>query len=196
MYDPRANYGPSGFDIRSMFKGRLIYNLPFGKDRMFLNKSMVLDEVIGGWQTSATLVWQSGNPFTPVMANNTTYAQDGVQFANVGPGVGWYAEGHNIGPNGSWFNVAAFTRPAPGTYGDAGRDSLRGPALSNIDFSLAKTFDIWERTKFELRVAASNVLNHPSFGLPDTNIGPGHSGVITSLTVGGRSAQIFGKISF
>ena len=196
MYDPRANYGPSGFDIRSMFKGRIIYNLPFGKDRMFLNKSMVLDEVIGGWQTSATIVWQSGNPFTPVMANNTTYAQDGDQFANVVSGVGWYAGGHQIGPNGSWFNVNAFGPPTPGTYGDAGRDSLRGPGLSDINFSLAKTFDIWEKTKFELRVAANNVLNHPSFGLPDTSIGPGHSGVITSLTVGGRTAQIFGKISF
>lgn len=196
-WDLRSNYGPAAYDIRSMFKGRIVYKLPFGKGAQFLNSNSILDEVIGGWQTAATVQWQSGNPFTPEEWDYwNTYSQGGGLFANVVPGVNPYAGGRKIGPNASWYNANAFSNPPAGTYGDAGRNSLRGPSLSNINFSLGKNFTIWRESKFQLRADASNVLNHPSFGLPDGVMGPGHTPSVTSLTVGGRAVELIGRITF
>jgi len=48
----------------------------------------------------------------------------------------------------------------------------------------------------EFRADATNVLNHPSWAQPDSNIGPGHSATISSATVGGRTMQLMGKIVF
>jgi hypothetical protein len=196
MYDVRADYGPAAFDVRHMFKGRLVYKLPVGKGQKFLNNSTIADEVVGGWQTSATIQWQTGNPFTVVTANNNDYAQSGAQYPNVVPGVNPYAGAHQIGPNSNWFNEAAFSQPDAGTYGNSRRDTLRAPGYSNINFSLGKNFNIWEKTTFLLRIDASNVLNHPSFGQPNANWGPGQISSISSVTDGGRSAEILGKISF
>jgi hypothetical protein len=200
-YDLRQSYGPADYDIRSMFKGRVVYKVPFGRGQRFLNNSAIADEIIGGWQASSTIVWQSGNPFTAQMQNGgDDYAQSGTQLPNVVPGVSpWSGVHHQIGPNLNWFNEAAFTAPAAGTFGDSGRNTLRGPDLSNINFSLGKNFTIWRERVFQLRADASNIFNHPSFGLANGSISaiPGtvNSG-ITSVTVGGRNVAIIGKISF
>lgn len=190
-YDPRANYGPSNFDIRDMFKGQIIYELPFGKGRSFLNHNNLLDEAVGGWLTSATIVAQTGNPFTVVMAHNTSYSQAGDQYPNVvgNPRLA------NPSPS-EWFNVNAFAAPAPGTFGDSGRNSLYGPGLLNVNFSLSKTLQLRDGVSMQISADATNVINHPSFGLPDSAIGPGHDAQIRSVTVGGRALQLVGKIRF
>jgi hypothetical protein len=187
-----ANYGPSDFDVRNMFKGRISYQLPVGKGQRFLNSDSVPAQILGGWQTAATIQWQSGNSFTPTMVNNTSYAGSGTQYPNL---VGNPKSGPH-GTTAEWFNVDAFAAPDPGTFGNVRRDSVYGPGLSNINFSLGKNFPIWERVAMQIRVDASNVLNHPSFGLPDSGIGPGHTGQITSVTVGGRAAELVGRITF
>ncbi len=60
---PSANYGNSNFDIRNAFRGYAIYELPFGRNRQFLNNNTLLDEVVGGWQLATTIIVQSGQPF-------------------------------------------------------------------------------------------------------------------------------------
>jgi hypothetical protein len=193
-YDPSANYGPADYDIRSMFKGRIVYALPVGRGGGFFNRNPVLAETLGGWQTSATIIAQSGNPFTPLMQTNTDYSQAGDLYPNPVSSIS-----PTSGPHGTtqeWFNVNAFAPPPPGTYGTVGRDSLRGPGLSDVNFSLGKNFSIWRESKLQIRIDTTNVLNHPSFGLPDNYIGPGHNAQITSVTVGGRAVELLGKISF
>jgi hypothetical protein len=192
-YYPGRNYGPSNFDIRHMFKGEVIYNLPFGRGRTFLNKSAVLDQVIGGWTLSGTLVVQTGNPFTPYMLVNNSYSlsSNAVQYPNV--------VGNPMLANptiSSWFNVNALAAPLPGTFGNMGRNILYGPGLSDVNMSLQKTFSITERIKLDFMANATNVLNHPSFAQPDRLIGPGHVGQITGVTVGGRQMEIVGKLRF
>lgn len=190
-YNPGANYGPSNFDIRNMFKGNVLYEIPIGKGRKFWNNNREIDETIGGWQVSATIVKQSGNPFTVHMANNNSYSQAGDQYPNV--------VGNPQLVNRStkeWFNVAAFAAPAAGTFGNSGRNSLYGPGLTEVNLSLAKKFPIRGSISFELNGEATNVLNHPSFGLPDSFIGPGHIGQIRTVTVGGRAIQVVGRLRF
>jgi hypothetical protein len=192
-YNPMANYGASNFDIRNMFKSQAIYELPFGKGRRFFTSGNALNQVIGGWTMSATYVAQGGNPFTPYMLVNNSYAQSS--------NMSWYPNqvGNpklaNRGING-WFNTAAYAAPAPGTFGNMRRNSVYGPGMNVMNASLHKKFPIYERVAFDFSANATNVLNHASFGEPDPVIGPGHNALIRSVTVGGRSMELVGKITF
>ena len=64
-----------------------------------------------------------------------------------------------------WFNTAAFTRNAIGTYGSAGRNDMRRPGVVNLNLSLFRVFKINEGVKVDLRAEAFNALNHPNFDL-------------------------------
>lgn len=190
-YEPRQNYGPSNFDIRDMFKGQVIYDLPFGQGRPFLNHNRLLEEAFGGWMSSATIVAETGRPFTVVMQHNTSYSQAGQLRPNV--------VGSPILRNPSpleWFNVNAYAAPAPGTFGDSGRNTLYGPGLLNVNFALSKTFRITHGVTFHFGADATNAINHPSFGQPNGSIGSGNAGQIRSVSIGGRTMQLVGKIRF
>jgi hypothetical protein len=199
-FKPSDNYGSSNFDIRNMFKGQAIYNLPFGRNRTFLNSSTLLDEIVGGWQASATFVIQGGNPLSITTgSHNSSNNQSGdyTQYPNV---VGkWQLSGSTKSRLSEWYNLNAFAVPAPYTYGNYRRNSIYGPGLADMDGSLGKTFALWPERgiNLEIRGEATNVLNHPSFGQPGNNaIGPGQSAQITGVTVGGRTMQLYGRISF
>lgn len=195
-FSPSANYGPSNFDIRNILKGQVVYDLPIGKGMRFLNNNQLLDEAIGGWETSATIIAQGGNPFPLTTGNdNTSFNQTGgyTQYPNrIGDPLA-VPGGRSIN---NWYNLNAFAVPAPGTYGNERRNSLYGPGLTDVNFSLGKTFPIWREVLMEIRGEADNVLNHPSFGQPGTTVGPGSNATITSVTVGGRTMQLYGRISF
>ena len=193
------NYSNSNFDIRNMFKGQAIYKLPFGRGAMFLNKNLVADEVLGGWQIAGTFVVQGGNPIAITTGNNnSSNNQSGsyTQYANLVGNVHEVPGGRSLN---EWYNLSALAVPAPYTYGNFIRNIVYGPGLSNVSFSLGKSFDLWpERgVKFQIRADASNALNHASFGQPGNNaIGQGESAQITGTTVGGRALQLYGRISF
>lgn len=207
-YNPHDNYSQSNFDIRHMFKGEAVYKLPFGKDAQFLNKSTLADEIVGGWQISSTFMAQTGNPLSITTGdNNSSNNQSGghTQYANL---IGNYKTSytdpvkHITYPYHSlnaWYNLNAFQVPAPYTYGNFRRNIVVGPGLTDVNFSVGKTFDLWpERdVKFQIRGDARNILNHPSFGQPGNNaIGSGQSAQITGVTVGGRAWQIYARMSF
>jgi hypothetical protein len=194
-YDPMANYGSSNFDVRHMFKGHLSYDLPFGIGRSFAHSSKPLDAAIGGWRLFADLIVQTGSPFTPTMATNNSYAQSSnmVWYPNVVGSPTAVPGGQNID---TWFNVNAFAAPTPGTFGNMGRNAVYGPGLSAVNSSLTKIFSFTERLKLEFSANAANLLNHPSFALPDRQIGPGHKGQITGTSVGAREMELVAKFRF
>jgi hypothetical protein len=195
-YVPSANHGAANFDVRQMFKAYGIYDLPFGTGRRFLNNNKVLDEGIGGWTLSATWLGQGGNPFTPYMLTNNSYASTGAS------GFQWFPDQVAKNPKSGagtiahWFNSSAFASPTPGTLGNMRRNSIYGPGVYVMNASIRKTFPIWERVSFDFSANATNVLNHPSFGQPDLNIGGTHSAAITTVTQGGRNLELIGKLRF
>jgi hypothetical protein len=201
-YDPSANYGNSNFDVRNSFKGNVLYQLPFGRGRQFLNSNELLDEVIGGWQASSTIVLLDGQPFTAVMQDGSnSYSLAGSNFAWF-PNRTGSTSLKNRGVS-QWFNEAAFAVPASGTFGNEGRNSLTGPGFNRINLSLGKTFDIWEQVHLQIRADANNAFNHPSFGLPDNNLTVSTSGAIatgtskiTTLSDPGRTMQLSARFSF
>jgi hypothetical protein len=194
-YAPMANYGSSNFDVRHMFKGHAGYDLPFGRGRRFVNSNRALDMAIGGWRLFSDFVIQSGSPFTPSMATNNSYSlsTNNLWFPNVVGDPKAVTGGQTIN---SWFNVNAFAAPAPGTFGNMGRNIVYGPKLSAVNASLTKTFVFTERLKLDFSASATNLLNHPSFALPDKLIGPGHIGQITGVSVGSRQMELVAKFRF
>jgi hypothetical protein len=202
-YDPAANYGHSNFDVPHMWKGAVVYEVPLGKGHSVLNQSGVLDAIFGGWQTSAIFVAQSGAPYTVAMSSNNGL---GSQAGNWYPDVAGNPKVSNPTIL-QWFNQLAYKQPALLTYGNSGRNTLRGPGLSDVDFSLGKVFSLpkSERAKLLLRFDAANVLNHPSFGQPNANLNPTalarqqpdpSVGKITGVTVNGRNIQLGARFSF
>lgn len=214
-YAPSQNYSNSNFDIRHMFKGNLVYQLPFGKGRQFMNTNLIADEVLGGWETGWTFMAQTGNPVLITTGNqNSSNNQSGgyTQYANL---VGNYkttdpVTGQRYHSLMEWYNVSAFAVPPAFTYGNFRRNIVYGPDLVDFNFSLGKTFDVWpdRNMQFEMRGMASNIFNHPSFGQPGGNsigIPPtyndqgqltGTQAQITGTTVGGRTWEMYGRFSF
>jgi hypothetical protein len=197
-YVPHSNWGAANFDVRQMFKAYGTYELPFGRGRRFLNNNAAVDEAIGGWTLSLTFMGQGGLPFTPVMASSTN------SFENTGAtDFKWYpnqvgsimASGQSKTIN-QWFNPAAFASPNPGTFGNNHRNDIYGPGLHVINGSIHKTFRIYERVSFDLAADATNLVNHPSFAIPDANIGAGHHAQITAVNEGGRIIELIGHIRF
>jgi hypothetical protein len=169
------NYGNSNFDVRQAFKGYIVYQLPFGKGKQYVNNNALADAVVGGWQVTGSLVESTGNPFT-VESQNSTWQASGNQFPDVVPGVkAQYPKGARS--VGTWFNEGAFALPANGDYGTAHRNSLLGPGINNVTLSGGKSFSLpWEGIKLAIRVDANNALNHASFA------NPGGGGAVTLST--------------
>jgi hypothetical protein len=220
-YNPGANYSNSNFDVRNAFKGSAVYQLPFGKGRTFLNNNWLLDEVVGGWQATGTIVLLTGQPFTITMKNNNSYAQAGQWYPNLIGNPQLANRGAYHGTN-QWFNEAAFAQPANGTFGNFKRNTLYGPGLNRVNFSLGKTFAIHESIGLQIRADANNLFNHPSFGLPGQTPGTGNplqlsvcsnttsagcvgsavgavqtgTSTIRTTTVGGRTMQLGARLTF
>jgi len=182
--DPGANYSNSNFDVRNAFKGYAIYQLPFGKGRRWVNNNILADQVIGGWQFSGTLYWSTGTPYT-VFGTQQTYQQAGASYPNWVPGVSAKPAHRSAkcepgsGPlNGcinEWFNPAAFSQPADGTFGNVKRNSLYGPGTNTLNLSGFKEFSLpWEGIRIRLSSSFTNALNHPAFSNPN-NTGNGFS---------------------
>jgi outer membrane receptor for ferrienterochelin and colicin len=201
-YNPSANYGPSNFNSPRMFKGYLVYTLPVGYGHQLMNHGIGA-VVLGGWKASSMFLANAGTPFTPIMSSATNAgALDGYWFPNrVGN-----PKATNQSIN-NWFNQLAYATPANNTFGDNGRNGLYGPDLINFDLSLGKTFNVpkWESAHFEIRMDATNFVNHPGFNLPNNQLSaaalasgiPNPSvGQITSTTNTGRTMQAYGRFSF
>lgn len=95
-----------------------------------------------------------------------------------------------------YFNTAAYTVPAPYTYGDAGRDSLLSPGYTDVDFSLMRNFMFREHYNAQFRAEAFNVLNHPNFGQPDATLEDANFGRITSINGFPREYQLAATFKF
>ena len=200
-FNPSANYSNSNFDVRNAFKGYAVYQLPFGRGKRYLSNNAFLDEAVGGWQLSTTVVLQTGQPFS-IYGDQANYSLAGATFANWNPGVSPGA-GRTIS---NWVNARAFTKPADGTWGNVRRNSVYGPGINTFNLSAAKSFAVpWEGVSIQFRADAQNVFNHPSYGNPGgLNLG-GAAGVgqpytsttpITSVTVNGRNLQLALRVNF
>jgi hypothetical protein len=127
---------------------------------------------------------RTGLPFTPTISSDNANTGVGNQRPNV---VGDPALA-NPSPT-LWFNPAAFAISTRYTYGNGGRNILRGDGLVQVDMTLKKNFAITESKYLEFRAEAFNISNTPTFATPGSTIGSATAGVITSTLNAGRVLQ-------
>ncbi|HKE57845.1 MAG TPA: carboxypeptidase-like regulatory domain-containing protein [Pyrinomonadaceae bacterium] len=182
-YDVGAERGRSNFDVPHRLSASYSYLLPFGKGRKYLADSGFLTTLLTGWETFGIVTLQSGRPFTVALLSEIDNSGTGRSIlgfgANDRPNVAGSPDLSNRSPE-RWFNTAAFVFPAPGTFGDAGRNIVNGPDYQNVNASLVKNTALTERVNLQFRAEFFNLFNHPNLNLPDNFLGSPTFGVISS----------------
>jgi len=175
-----CEYATTNQDIPHTLTINWVYELPVGRSGRDPGDGGLLEQVFGGWQLSGVMQARTGRPLTITVNRSGADLPDGNnrnQRADRVPGVEPYSATRT--PD-QWLNAAAFAVPARGTWGNAGRNILRGPGLWQIDFALQKRFAISGRRSFEFRWEAFNALNRMNLANPGTNISaPAQFGRIT-----------------
>jgi hypothetical protein len=189
-YNDRNYWGPSDFDRRHVFILNTTYAVPWLR-----GSSNWMHRVLGNWEFSGVFQAQSGTPFS--VRNN-------VDYAGVGAGSGnqfWNMVGDptatvtSFTDSAVWFNKAAFSAPAQGTFGNQPRNALRNPGFWNIDGAIRKNIPTIERQLLQFRFEIFNVLNHPNWGGANANPTSGSFGLVTSKS-GNRVLQLALKYIF
>jgi hypothetical protein len=151
-----AERGPSVFDRRHQVAVQFQYTSGVG-----VAGGTLVDGFWGtlfkDWTIAAQLNVGSGLPLTPVFFATVP----GTGVVGVRPAL----TGVSTAPvtEGTYANAAAFTTPAPGTWGDAGRNSLREPGQFSFDASVSRVFRLKGRMNLEWRLSATNLLNRVTF---------------------------------
>ncbi len=165
--DRRADRGLSDFDNRHRLVFNYIWELPVGQGRgLGAGLGPVGQAVLGNWQLTGILAFQSSRPFTPVLrGTNGSRADNGSGVGKDRPNLVGNPHLSNPDP-AQWVNPAAFERPAQGTFGNAGRNILRGPGFQSLDVALMKSWHLSDQSRLQFRTEFFNLFNHPNFDLP------------------------------
>lgn len=166
----RRNYALAGFDRPHNFEAYWNYSLPFGRGTSLANHG-VAAAIAGGWQLNGIFSRYSGTPFTVASSGSSVNAPGNTQTAQQILTSVSILGGHGIGANGaSYFNPLAFAPVTTVSFGDSGRDILRGPGTLVANASLFRNFSVTERFKLQFRAEAFNVSNTPQFGNPGATV--------------------------
>ena len=193
-FDLAAERGLSNFDQTHRFTGDYLWELPFGENKRWLSTEHFGRAILGNWQVSGSWTIASGTPSTARILGDTgdiLRGTNGTLRANASGAPVTIANPTVI----AWFNTAAFVLPAAGQFGNAGRNTIRGPGTHQFDMALNRSVMLKERYPLELRVQASNVFNTPQFRAIDTIVNSPSFGCVTS--VGSmRKIQIIARLRF
>jgi hypothetical protein len=208
---PELDEGRSDFDVRHVFRGYFIWDLPFGRGRRFGGSaSRALDVLIGGWQINGIVDASSGFPLTVFSGRHTfTFYDANTRVATTSAsGVTnrstFTGSDTNIGKvtrtatGAEFFSAeerAQFQTPAVGETG-SGRNLFTGPGFFQFDLAVFKGFKLDDRRRLELRVEIFNALNTVNFSDPTILATSGAFGTITGTRVPPRIIQLGAKFYF
>ena len=142
---------------------------------LLTNSNRVVNGALGGWTTAGIFTYTSGQ-LASLLVRGAPSNTGGPDRPNVLHD--WkLTSGQGLQ---SWFDTTAFTANAPFTFGNAGRNLITGPAVTNFDFAIYKGFRITERINLQVRGEAFNATNTPAFGSPNVQLGDPAFGSISS----------------
>lgn len=161
------DYGPSADDLNKVFKVNGNYETPHVH---------VAGPILNGWELTAIADWQTGSPFTIYSGYDDSESGIGNDRADLVPGVNPVLPGRSHAASiAEWFNPNAFVPNATGTFGDSGKNSLRGPRFFNTDLAAIKKFKVGERVSVMFRAEFFNAFNNVNLGLPGNQLATGTS---------------------
>jgi len=198
-FDLAAEHGRSMFDARHRFVVSYQWNLPW-----FNHTQEWYGHILGNWQVNGITTLMSNTPFTVYDSSDSSLQGSAPEISGfyssrpnlVGnPNAGSCSDGAPVRSPECWFNTGAFQQAQPGTFGNLGRNTLRGPAFQQWDFSVLKMIPIHENVHMQLRAEFFNVLNNVNFVLPNNDISSPNFGQITAAQPG-RIVQLALKLLF
>ena len=164
-YDVKAEYGRAVLDRRHVLTANYIYELPF-----YTRQHGFVGKLLGGWQASGIVTYQTGLPFTATYAG---FDPAGIGFLNASSPAGgrpyMFCDPNQGGRRtiDEWFNYSCFQSSTPGAApaipGNGTRGAIDGPPTFRVDFTLAKNIRFSERYNLQLRGEAFNLFNHTNF---------------------------------
>ncbi len=176
--------GPCGYDTRHRFVGSFVAQLPIARNSTGIAKAVLAD-----WTVSGIYAYRTGRPFTVTQGSNNV----GISMTGLPNRIGDGAGPETVD---KWFDPAAFQAVPSGSFGNSGRNILRGPDWQSLDLSLQKNFPVG-RTNLNLRWDVFNVFNTVNLGLPDGNISNTATvGQIRSLSGDPRLMQFSARFQF
>ncbi len=174
-FDRRFDYGIARDDVPHNFKFSNVWNVPHTPFQGVAGK------LLNGWMLNSIVNWQSGFPFSVTSGRDNSLTGVGRDRADYLGGVAALDTGR---PHGEliarYFNTAAFAPNAIGTFGNSGKNILRGPRFFNTDFGATKRTALTERAAVDFRAEFFNVFNNVNFTLPNSNQSSGQFGRVTS----------------
>ncbi|HYL39179.1 MAG TPA: TonB-dependent receptor [Bryobacteraceae bacterium] len=194
-YNFHTEWGPAPFDINRRFVANAIWDVPFTK--LLHSSSRAANLLLGGWQVSGVFSAQSGMPanITDSASANSVDRPDAA--AN---GISPYFDGYQTGLH-QYLNTAAFTQiPISALSGEQirpgnlSRNAIRVPGLENLDATLAKSLQLTERFRMQLRADTFNTLNHTNLSGLVTQINNSTFGRLTQATA--RTMQLGARVTF
>jgi hypothetical protein len=162
--DLEAEYGPSSFEQRHQFRFNVSYNTGQGLGGGAL-RSGWRGRILNGWSTNANLTAGSGTPRSPIYRVTSVAGVTGTVRANL---TGEPIDG---GPDGFYANPDAFEPPPPGEWGNAPRNSIRGPSQFSFNANASRNFPIRNRLRLNWRINATNILNRVTYSNINTTVG-------------------------
>jgi Carboxypeptidase regulatory-like domain len=181
-FDIEFNRGIADLNVPLVSVTSFIYRTP-GLD----GQNLVLRSLGGSWQISGIWTFQSGFPFT-VAGGNGNNSSGALQYGDRANYVTGQSYEVHRGSKSQWlthyFNPLAFVPNPPGTFGNTGKNLLKGPGMNTADIALSKNWQCCkERGNIQFRWEMYNAFNHPNFGLPDNSPTDPNFGQITSTGV-------------
>ena len=169
FYDWRLTKGPAATDLQYQFTSQATYDLPFGKNRKYLNRNTktgyVLDILTGGWTFTTIQSLRTGLPVFFTMAGSPYKYLPGQTIPNIVAGQKINVSNYSVGPNlwpqsnqNPWFNINAFSYPGSYQNGDAGVGIARAGGVWWPEYSLYKSWAYKEKYKITVRFDGHNVL--------------------------------------
>ncbi len=189
---PNLDYGIMPEDITHRVISSFLYQFP-----RLASDGRALGLVTNGWGTEGIVNWQSGVPFT--VRSGTDNSRSGVGLDTADQVGHAYLSSDRPLPDklAKWFNTTSFQSNAIGTFGSTGINTLRGPRLTNIDLALTKSTHVFRDQSVLFRAEFFNMLNHPNFGNPNSNLSSGvQFGRITTNVGTPRNIEFSLRYSF
>lgn len=185
--------GDCGFDIRHLANVSVVASTP--------KTSGWKGVLLNNWQIAPLLTYRTGIALTALTGTDTSLVGSTTSFKDrpnqTGDATsGTCSNGKAVGSRDCWFNTSVFTPPPTGTYGNVGRNTLRGPSGFTFDTALSRRISFTENKDLTLRFEAFNLFNHPVLGNPNTSKNSSSFGTIRSQSGNSRTLQAAVKFAF
>jgi len=202
-FDKSVNYGPNDNYRNHVFIFTQVYQLPFGTGKRFGSSVGRLGNLlIGGWELNGTTNFSSGLPFTPNLSTCHPSSDTGPCRPDVvgsikagrrsgdpnAPGY-WYQTTSGVALDAAGKSSGSWAQPGVDTFGNVGRNSMRGPRYFDSDLALFKNFTITERARAQFQFQFYNIFNHVNLDKPDGCVDCLSNGVNTGGKITGIAAN-------